>query len=437
MFIEAAPLAKLATELRSGKRDVLDYIDHICDRIDFLDGRLHALLPEPDRRLRLHREARALRAKYPTEAERPPLFGVLIGVKDIFNAAGFDTQAGSRLPSALFVGEESAVVRQLKALGALIVGKTVTAEFAYIDPGPTRNPHHLEHTPGGSSSGSAAGVAAGFFALAVGTQTIGSTIRPAAYCGIVGFKPSYGRLSTVGVLPVSKALDHVGLFTQDLDGMNLAAGLLLLGWQAASETSARPVLGVPIGPYLDQASEPARQIFDEAVHRLESAGYAVKKVPMFADLKTIAARTVRLMAVEAAEVHKAWFAAYEDRYGPQITGLIRTGQGVDSAEYVALLAFQKQSQADIAATMRAEGIDLWITPAATSSAPLGLASTGVSAMNLPWTLLGLPALTLPDRALSDGLPMGVQCVGGLNADEALLRDSFGIARAIDSASVAI
>ena len=149
-----------------------------------------------------------------------------VGVKDIFHAAGFETRAGSQLPPELLTGPEADAVGRLRAAGCLILGKTVTTEFAYYEPEPTRNPHNLAHTPGGSSSGSAAAVAAGLAPLALGTQTIGSVIRPAAFCGIVGFKPSYGRISPEGLIFFSPSLDHVGLFTQDVAGMSLAAAVL-------------------------------------------------------------------------------------------------------------------------------------------------------------------------------------------------------------------
>src|SRR5690606_3462350 len=153
-------------------------------------------------------------------------------------------------------GSEAESVRLLRAAGALVLGKTVTAEFAYSEPGPTRNPRNLAHTPGGSSSGSAAAVASGFCPLALGTQTIGSVIRPAAYCGIIGFKPGYGRISTSGVLPVSRSLDHVGIFTQDIAGVALAASILCQTWDASPTVSAKtlPTLGVPTGAYLEQAT---------------------------------------------------------------------------------------------------------------------------------------------------------------------------------------
>src|SRR5258706_7512203 len=198
MLISPNPMAETATVLRSGQLDLLAYIDDICNRIDAADAHIHALSPDPERRVRLIAGAKSLEARFPDPASRPPLYGIPLGIKDIFHVDGFLTRAGSRLPSELFSGSEADCVRALRSAGALILGKTVSTEFAYFEPGPTRNPHNLQHTPGGSSSGSAAAVAAGFFSFWLGTQTIGSTIRPAAFCGIVGFKPTYKRISTKG-----------------------------------------------------------------------------------------------------------------------------------------------------------------------------------------------------------------------------------------------
>src|ERR1041385_2018446 len=243
MFLQSTPLAATAIALRSGQLDLLGYIDQTCQRVETLDSQIQALLPEPDRNARLRREALALQARYPDPANRPPLYGILVGVKDIYNVDGFLTKAGSQVPPDLLTGAQAWCVTALKNQGALILGKTVTAEFAFIDPGPTRNPHNLEYTPGGSSSGSAAAVAAGFCSLAFGTQTIGSTIRPAVYCGIVGFKPSYGRIPMDGIIHFSETLDHVGLFTQDVAGMVLAASILCRDWRSNVDNADRlPVL---------------------------------------------------------------------------------------------------------------------------------------------------------------------------------------------------
>ncbi|MDQ3007957.1 MAG: amidase, partial [Chloroflexota bacterium] len=188
-------------------------------------------IPEEDRFGRLHEDAETLVLSYPDLITRPSLFGALVGVKDIFHVEGFVTQAGSRLLSGLLQGTEAKSVTRLKEAGALIFGKTVTTEFAYFFPGPTRNPHNPEHTPGGSSSGSAAAVAAGFCHMALGTQTIGSIIRPAAFCGVVGFKPTYDRISREGVIPLSPSLDHIGFFTSDVETAKHAAAVLIGDWR--------------------------------------------------------------------------------------------------------------------------------------------------------------------------------------------------------------
>src|SRR5437868_2767695 len=252
MLISPAPLAATAAALRSGELDLLTYIDEACSRIDATEPLIHALLPEQDRRQRLLTEAEALQKRFPEPASRPPLYGILLGVKDIIRVAGFPTQAGSQLPAELFDGPEAPRVTLLRNAGALLLGKTISAEFAWIEPGPTRNPHNLDHTPGGSSSGSAAAVAAGFCPLALGSQTIGSTIRPASFCGIVGFKPTYGRIPTAGVIPCAPSLDTVGVFTPDAGGIALAAPLLCELWHNRTLDKTPPLLRVPECAFLNQ-----------------------------------------------------------------------------------------------------------------------------------------------------------------------------------------
>ncbi len=424
MTTYAAPLLPTVTALRSGQLDLLNYVDQALARVEALESQLEALVPEPDRAARLRREALDLQARYPDPARRPPLYGVLLGVKDIFRADGFPTRAGSAVPPEALAGDEASSVRRLRAAGALVLGKTVTAEFAFADPGPTRNPHNLAHTPGGSSSGSAAGVAAGYFPLATGTQTIGSVIRPAAYCGVVGFKPSFGRIATDGVLPVSTALDHVGLFTQDVAGMELAASLLCADWRAlpADADQALPVLGIPVGAYLDQAEAEGRAVFEAQIARLEAAGYSVREIPIFDDINAIAVQTRQVMAFEMAQAHADLYPRFGHLYRPNTLRLIQLGQSLTPDQYAADLAMQRDVRATVIDHMTASGIDLWIAPAATGAAPISTESTGDSAMNLPWTLVGLPVLGLPTGSRSaDGLPFGVQIIGAPLNDEQVIR----------------
>src|SRR5438067_10762135 len=254
MLISPAPLAATANALRSSQLDLLTYIDEICKRIDAAEPLIHALLPEQNRRQRLLAEAATLQKRFPDPTSRPPLYGILLGVKDMFRVDGFPTQAGSQLPAELFAGPEAACVTLLRNAGALILGKTISAEFAWIEPGPTRNPHNLDHSPGGSSSGSAAAVAAGYCPLALGTQTVGSTIRPAAFCGVAGYVASWGRVPLDGILPFSPSLDQLGLFTPTAGDLALPASIVCSGWRSATAPAELPLVGVPEGPYLDQAS---------------------------------------------------------------------------------------------------------------------------------------------------------------------------------------
>ena len=240
----------LIAALRTGDENLPDYLDRLEARFNEWEPRVLAFVPEEGRFARLRREARRLLDRYPDGASRPPLFGLPIGVKDIFHVNGSVTRAGSRLPAELLQGSEAECVSILRRAGALLLGKTVTTEFAYFAPGPTRNPRHLEHTPGGSSSGSAAAVAAGLCPFAFGTQTIGSISRPAAFCGVVGFKPSHGRVSARGVIPLSETHDHVGFFTNDVAGAETMAAHLCENWRESASEDRRPVLGIPNGPYL-------------------------------------------------------------------------------------------------------------------------------------------------------------------------------------------
>jgi Asp-tRNA(Asn)/Glu-tRNA(Gln) amidotransferase A subunit family amidase len=419
-MIQPASLDVTASALRSGQLDLLAYINALCDRIDTHDPQIQALLPEANRRARLLSEAEALRARFPDPVSRPLLYGIPVGVKDMFYVDGFPTRAGSRLPEEAFSGKEAACVTMLREAGALILGKTVSTEFAYFEPGPTRNPHNLNHTPGGSSSGSAAAVAAGFCPLALGTQTIGSTIRPAAFCGVVGFKPSYERISAMGVIPCAPSVDTVGLFTQDVEGMALAAALLCRDWRSASTSPALPIFGVPDGPYLAQASQEGLNAFAQHISLLEQVGYTVKRVPVMPDIEEINQRHMLIVCAEMAAVHAEWFAHYQPLYRPRTTEAIRKGQQVGAEELAAARAGRLKLRHELQTLMLQEQIDLWLCPAAPGSAPEGIQTTGSAIMNLPWTHAGLPAVTLPAGAAPNGLPLGLQVVGAYMADEQLL-----------------
>lgn len=413
-------LAPLAADLRAGRLSLETYLEQLEAQFAAHEGRVQAFLPETGRFERLRREAAALEARYPDPAARPILYGVPVGVKDIFHADGFLTRAGARLPADLLAGPEAKSVSQLKQAGALVLGKTVTTEFAYFAPGPTRNPHNPDHTPGGSSSGSAAAVAAGLCPLALGTQTIGSIVRPAAFCGVVGFKPSYGRISAEGVIPLSPSADHIGFFTQDVAGAMLVAAVLCQDWRGELAPADRPTLGVPEGPYLQKASDEGLAHFRATQKKLSQAGFEVRPVEAMADFEAIAKRHNSLVAAEAAVVHRNWFKDFSGLYHPKTSALIEAGQQVSAEQVEACRAGREQLRQELQALMAHHGIDAWIAPSAVGAAPATLESTGDPIMNLPWTHAGLPALNLPSGWANNGLPLGLQLVAGWQQDEKLL-----------------
>jgi Asp-tRNA(Asn)/Glu-tRNA(Gln) amidotransferase A subunit family amidase len=399
--------------------NVAEPISIICARAEKRDEQIHALVPEEGRVARLQREGAALAARYQAGSEKPPLFAKLVGIKDILHVDGLQTRAGSAVPAESLAGPEAVCVTALKEAGALVLAKTVTAEFAYFEPGPTCNPHNPAHTPGGSSSGSAAAVAAGFCPLALGTQTVGSVIRPAAFCGVIGFKPSYGRVSTQGLLYYSPSVDTVGWFARSLEMTSLAASILCGDWRDI-DVWHKPVIGIPEGPYLGQATAEGMDAFYSEVSFIEAAGFVVKRVPLFADIEEIDQSHTRLITGEVAREHAERFAEYGDLYRPRTAALVRAGLALDDGEIEQAREGRGHLRSEISSAMLKHDIDMWICPAAKGAAPKGLNSTGDPAMNLPWTYAGLPTLALPAGRAINGLPLGLQCVTAFGADEELL-----------------
>ena len=320
----------------------------------------------------------------------------------------------------LFAGPEAACVQKLRDAGAMILGKSVTTEFAYFEPGPTRNPHNLSHTPGGSSSGSAAAVAAGFCPLSIGTQTIGSVIRPAAFCGVVGFKPTLHRIPTAGLVYFSRTLDQIGFFTQDVAGAALAASVLCEAWKPLPAPVTLPVLGVPTGPYLQQAEPEALKAFEQHLSKLEAIGCTIKRVPALhhiADLNTLHRRTI---FAEFAREHAKPYALHASLYRKRTAEIIEIGKKVSDQELAAGKANSSTLRRELERAMADAGMDLWVCPSALGPAPEGLHATGDPNMNLPWTHAGMPAITLPAGRAQNGLPLGLQLIAPFDGDELLL-----------------
>ncbi len=430
MYYQPASLNRISVLLRNDALDLQEYINAVCDRIGEADKVVRSLLPEKNRRARLLKEAQILLKKFPAPASRPPLFGVLVGIKDLFNVDGLPTKAGSKLPAQALAGAEADLVTRLKQAGALILGKTQTTEFAYFSPAPTRNPVNPDRTPGGSSSGSAAAVAAGFCPLALGTQTIASVIRPAAYCGVIGFKPTQGRLSTGGIFPFSPTLDQPGFFTQDLPGALLASATLIPDWDPDIRTTAKPNIFLPADAFLVQANYDAFNRFYEKADLLTAKGYEVNSYPLFKNIREVDRAHRELIAAEFYATHKQLFKTYGDLYSEPSRELFKQGKAVSKTALAADLEFLRSTRREVREIMQRENVDVWISPATTSAPPIGLGSTGNPAMSLPWTFAGLPSVTLPVAKSSHNLPLGLQVCGGFGRDESLLQHAGEILQAL-------
>ncbi len=380
------------------------------------EARIHAFVTEPARVDRWRDELAALAGT----AEPGPLHGLPLGVKDIFHVEGLPTGAGSDVPSSVLTGQQGPAVARLRAAGAFLVGKTTTTEFAYFAPAATRNPHALDRTPGGSSSGSAAAIASGQCALALGTQTIGSIGRPAAFCGVLGYKPSYDRVERDGVIPLAESLDHVGLFAPDLALLQRGAAVLVPDWAGVPEESARQLrLGVPNGPYLDALEPAGRRHFERVQSDFLAAGHQLIPCDLFPDFSSLAHRHRRLMAAECASTHQTWLREHRARYRTATLELIDRGLTIDPAEVAEIREARLDLRQRVDAALNQNQLDLWLTPPAPGPAPLGLESTGDPSLNLPWSQAGVPTLVLP-AGKESGLPLGIQLAGRFGRDEELL-----------------
>jgi Asp-tRNA(Asn)/Glu-tRNA(Gln) amidotransferase A subunit family amidase len=396
-----------------------DQVDALCDRIDATEPDVHAYVPEPDRRARLHEEAEDLLSRWPDADERPSLFGRALGVKDVMHTRGWMTRAGSAVDPAAFASAEAVVVRRLRDAGALVVGKTVTAEFASKAPGETRNPHDLSRTPGGSSSGSAAAVWLGTADIATGTQTIGSVIRPAAFCGIVGIKPTHSRASIDGIVAHSPSFDTPGVLARDLATARVAAAVMWDRWEPNVEAPGHHLV-VATGAYLEQTEPQARKLFAEAVDALRDHGWSVDDSEVLFDLADVRVHNLVINRYELAQVHATWFDAHRAAYRIETVEAIEEGRAISTDRYVESVAHLRAFRDDVDRRLAALATDAVITPAALGPAPVGIETTGDPAMAMPWTYAGLPAVALPAGRSSEGLPIGVQLVGRRGGDERLV-----------------
>ncbi len=362
-----------------------------------------------------------------------PLHGIPVGVKDIFDTADMPTENGSVLHAGRTPSRDATVVAMLRAAGAVIMGKTVTTEFATLAPGKTRNPHNPAHTPGGSSSGSAAAVAAGMAPLALGSQTNGSVIRPAAFCGVLGFKPTHGLIPRHGMLRLSRTLDHVGLFARTIEDLALLAGQLV-GYDerdpdtrpraripfaevAAEEPPLPPMFAFVKTPPWERADEETKEAFAELIQHLSDRVEEVELLPSAAEAWQWH-RTI-MEAEMAANLEREWETG-RDRLSESLRAQLERGREVRALDYQRAVARIRPIHESFVELFE-QRYDAILTPAAPGTAPKGLASTGDPSFCTLWTLCGMPAVSLPLMQGANGLPLGVQLVGPRDGDARLLR----------------
>ena len=374
---------------------------------------------------------------FPTDTTRRPgpLSGIPVAIKDIFATSDMPTTNGSPIYRDHVPDADAWVVERLRNLGATIFGKTVSTEFAWRHPGPTVNPWNPAHTPGGSSSGSAAAVAAGIVPLALGSQTLGSVIRPAAFNGIVGLKPSFGAIPHTGVHPLSPSLDHVGFFARRVDDVALA--LSLLAGSSESDPHGRPIPGFVVDPGtgvppLDRprlaivrfekwakAESEQQRVFDAAVEKLRGAGALLEELELGELDKANWSAINTILTCEGALIYAPLVEKYPDRTSDRLKELVQTGKGHSAHGYLAAKASQEKLRSGFDSDIA--GFDAVLTLPAFGEAPRGLAYTGDAEYCAPWTLLGVAAVTLPAGFGKNRLPLGLQIVGAYRQDYRTLR----------------
>jgi Asp-tRNA(Asn)/Glu-tRNA(Gln) amidotransferase A subunit family amidase len=417
-----------------------DYTAACLERIAEVDREVHAFVHiDPEHALT---QARELDRKRANGERTGPLHGIPVGIKDIFDTADYPTECGSPILAGRRPETDAAAVRRLREAGAVIIGKTVTTEFAYFHPGKTRNPRDLQRTPGGSSSGSAAAVAAGMVPLAIGSQTNGSMIRPAAFCGVFGVKPSHGLISRAGALTLSRTLDHVGAFARSLDDLALILDVLAgedpgdpdsrpyaspsFRATAAEEPPIPPTFTLVRTPMWDKADADARGALEDLAKEL-----GAREVDLPNYYRDAWSGLRAIMAADMAH-NLGTFVDQGGEVSKQFRDLVAEGRKVTATEYLAAVRDARR-YADGMAAIFEQLSDAILTLSARGVAPQGIEATGDPVFCTLWTLTGFPSLNLPLLANADGLPIGVQLVGAHGRDERLLRTASAMVQTLAEA----
>ena len=412
-------LAQAARQIKGGALSPVTLMESLLERVEALEPMLNVWVTlDPDAALEAARKSeRELELSGPLG----PLHGIPVGIKDIINTEGVKTTCCSPIYADFVPDYDATVVSRLKKAGAIIMGKTVTTQFASGDPSPTRNPWNVEHTPGGSSSGSAAGAAARMFPASLGTQTGGSVLRPASYNGVVGLKPTFGLISKYGVYPLSWSFDTVGTFTRSVEGAALMLNALA-GYDENDLYSADhpatdyhigigaqqtpPRIGVLKQYFEERADDEVWRHTEDVIKRLSSAGASVEEIEVATSFTALMDARGIIGSAESAEVHADNFAARPGDYSPVIRSGIEKGITVTAVSYVQAENTRRRFRKDMA--MAIEGFDVLLTPSTPTPAPRDLNTTGNAMFQSPWTACGFPTITLPSGLSVSGLPLGTQ-----------------------------
>jgi aspartyl-tRNA(Asn)/glutamyl-tRNA(Gln) amidotransferase subunit A len=447
--------AEAAQLIRKKELSPVELAESCLERAAALDGELHAWVTiDADGARRAAAQLQeSLQDQLGSDEAPAPLAGVPLGVKDVIDVAGLPTTASSRVLAGAAPAEQDAdCTGRLRQAGAIMLGKLHTAEFACADPPPTRNPWNTEHTPGGSSSGSGAAVASGMVPAALGTQTGGSTLRPASYNGVVGLKASYGMISNRGVIPVAWSLDHVGIIARSVTDAALvlagAAGYDPLDPSSSPRASSyvmpenmlsgsgggdrAPVIGL-IRPYFLERCEPGVLEHTLTVAaRLEAAGAQVREIVLPPSFGALVAGGPLILRTEMYTYHREQFARARDLYGPLNTATLDAGARTTAAEYVLAARQRPGLVAELEQSLA--GVDIALTPGTPAPAPRNTSTTGDASFQSPWTTAGLPAVALPSGVNQWGIPLGIQLIGHRWEDAALLQHALWCERVIGFAA---
>ncbi|MCW4012875.1 MAG: amidase [Candidatus Bathyarchaeota archaeon] len=406
-------LTEATQAIKKGTLTPREYTESLLERINTTEPAIHAWVTIETEKL-LEAADRATETKPMNR-----LHGVPIGVKDIYSTAGTRTTMGSPIYRDNIPDTDAAMVQKIKEKGAIVLGKTETTEFALHDPAPTTNPWNTHHTPGGSSSGSAAAVATGMCPVAFGSQTGGSVVRPASYCGIVGVKPTYDLLSREGVYPLAWSLDHIGYMTRTVEDAHHMLAALTDSDKQWSLPEKPPRIGVLRSYFKENAQEEVWDGYEKTIAKLWGEGAEIIEASLPESFKLVPDVHRVIMAVEVAAVHEDQIRTKQDDYGDFIRGFIMSGLLVPATAYLRAQRLRGTIIEDMKKLI--DQYDCVICPSTTDTAPEGLAWTGSPAFNAPWSLTGFPSITIPSGLAPNGLPLGLQLVGTPLSEWSLLK----------------